>query len=77
MRPCHSLFVGTLVLPALGQSSQSQSVFLISNNDANSYTIGNDVWNVTINKWGFGKQLFYKGQDLVGNASGHYVSYSK
>jgi rhamnogalacturonan endolyase len=41
-----------------------------------SYVIGNDLWSLTVGPI-FGKKLLYKGVDLVGNASGHYVSYSE
>jgi hypothetical protein len=39
------------------------------------HIIGNDIWNVTIGPI-YGTKLFYKNKDLVGNAVGHYVSYS-
>jgi hypothetical protein len=41
-----------------------------------THIIGNDIWNLTIGEH-FGTKLWYKGFDLVGNASGHYVSYSQ
>jgi len=41
----------------------------------NTYVIGNDLWNVTVGPT-FATKLLYKGVNLVGNASGHYVSYS-
>lgn len=44
--------------------------------DKQTHVIGNDIWNVTIGR-AYGTRLFYKGIDLVGNATGHYVSYSK
>jgi rhamnogalacturonan endolyase len=44
--------------------------------DNETHVIGNDIWNVTIGRT-YGNRLFYKGIDLVGNATGHYVSYSK
>lgn len=43
--------------------------------DAKTHVIGNDLWNLTVGEH-FGTKLWYKGYDLVGNASGHYVSYS-
>jgi rhamnogalacturonan endolyase len=54
---------------------RAREPFLISV-DNHTHIIGNDIWNVTIGR-DFGTKLFYKGIDLVGNASGHYVSYSK
>jgi rhamnogalacturonan endolyase len=40
-----------------------------------TWVIGNDVWNVTQNRQ-YANKLWYKGKDRVGNAVGHYVSYS-
>jgi rhamnogalacturonan endolyase len=54
---------------------RARDPFLIAVDD-HTHTIGNGLWNVTIGR-SFGTKLFYKGVDLVGNASGHYVSYSK
>ncbi|KAF2674978.1 hypothetical protein BT63DRAFT_25591 [Microthyrium microscopicum] len=48
--------------------------FLIDNGDK-TFTIGNSLWNLTLNSQ-FGTKLLYKGHDLVGAASGHYVSYN-
>jgi rhamnogalacturonan endolyase len=39
------------------------------------HIIGNDIWNVTIGAL-YGTKLFYKNRDIVGNAVGHYASYS-
>lgn len=41
----------------------------------NTWIIGNDLWNVTQGPT-YGTQLYYKGHDCVGEAVGHYVSYS-
>lgn len=40
-----------------------------------TWVIGNQIWNVTQNRQ-YANKLFYKGGDRVGNAVGHYVSYS-
>lgn len=40
-----------------------------------TWVIGNDVWNVTQNLR-YADKLMYKGKDRVGDAVGHYVSYS-
>ena len=40
-----------------------------------TWIIGNDVWNVTQGPK-YGVKLYYKGHDCVGDAVGHYVSYS-
>lgn len=44
--------------------------------DNETHIIGNDIWNITIGMT-FGTKLYYKGKDIVGEAVGHYVSYSK
>lgn len=49
--------------------------FLIKVNNETAI-IGNDLWNATIGRQ-YGTKLMYKGVDLVGNAVGHYVSYSQ
>lgn len=46
------------------------------NVDNETAIIGNDLWNATIGRQ-YGTKLFYKGKDRVGEAVGHYVSYSK
>lgn len=40
------------------------------------WVIGNDVWNITISST-YGKKLFYKEKDLIGDAVGYYASTSK
>ncbi|KAF2754441.1 putative rhamnogalacturonase [Pseudovirgaria hyperparasitica] len=43
--------------------------------NATHSVIGNDHWNVT-QGFAYATKLYHKNQDLVGNAVGHYVSYS-
>jgi hypothetical protein len=43
--------------------------------DNSTWVFGNGHWNVTQGRQ-YATKLFYKGQDLVGDAVGHYVSYS-
>lgn len=43
--------------------------------DNSTWVIGNEIWNVTQGRQ-YAKKLYYQGKDLVGNAWGHYVSYS-
>lgn len=38
--------------------------------------MGNDVWNMTQGRQ-YGVKLYYKDHDCVGDAVGHYVSYSE
>ncbi|KAI9738374.1 MAG: hypothetical protein M1834_008877 [Cirrosporium novae-zelandiae] len=40
--------------------------------DSSSWVIGNDLWNITIGKY-YGTKLYYKDNDLIGDAYGHYV----
>ena len=40
-----------------------------------TWVLGNELWNVTQNRQ-YANQLWYRGQDRVGKAVGHYVSYS-
>jgi rhamnogalacturonan endolyase len=43
--------------------------------DNETWIIGNEVWNMTQQQT-FGVKLMYRGKDCVGEAVGHYVSYS-
>jgi rhamnogalacturonan endolyase len=43
--------------------------------DNETWVIGNDVWNMTQQRT-YGVKLMYNGRDCVGEAVGHYVSYS-
>jgi rhamnogalacturonan endolyase len=43
--------------------------------DNTTWILGNDIWNVTQQQT-YGVELMYKGRDCVGEAAGHYVSYS-
>jgi len=58
-----------------GTSLAKQHGFLKDNGDG-TWIIGNDVWNMTQEKI-YGSKLYYNDQELVGEATGHYVSYSK
>lgn len=44
--------------------------------DNDTAIIGNDIWNVTVGRQ-YATKLMYKGADRVGDAVGHYVSYSE
>ncbi|KAF9895165.1 hypothetical protein FE257_000067 [Aspergillus nanangensis] len=62
------------VFAALAAGAHAKGPFLQKINDT-AHVIGNDLWNVTIGQQ-YGVKLFYKNQDLVGDAVGHYVSYN-
>lgn len=44
--------------------------------DNSTWVIGNELWNVTQGQT-YGTKLYYKDHDCVGDAVGHYVSYSE
>lgn len=48
----------------------------LSQVDSETWVLGNELWNLTQQRT-YGVKLFYKERDLVGDAVGHYVSYSK
>jgi rhamnogalacturonan endolyase len=54
--------------------SSATTPFFITLSDT-EHVIGNDLWNITIGRT-YGTKLFYKNKDIVGNAAGHYLSYS-
>lgn len=43
--------------------------------DNTTWVLGNEIWNVTQEQT-YGVKLMYKEKDCVGEAVGHYVSYS-
>lgn len=47
----------------------------LSQVDNETWVIGNELWNLTQQRT-YGVKLFYNERDLVGDAAGHYVSYS-
>lgn len=58
----------------LAQTSGAAGPFFKQLNGS-TWVIGNDHWNLTQN-YKYGTKLYHKGKDLVGDAWGHYVSYS-
>lgn len=72
------IFTGFLVLANLALRVAAAPVndtpFLVTINDT-QHVIGNSIWNITIGQT-YGTKLYYKGKDIIGNAVGHYVSYS-
>lgn len=67
--------LSSLVSLALAAGVHAKGPFLQKVDDT-THIIGNDLWNVTIGRQ-YGVKLYYKGKDLVGDAVGHYVSYSE
>lgn len=64
--PAASLFAGVV--------SAATGPFLTAV-DSQTWIIGNEIWNMTQGPK-YGVKLYYKDHDCVGNAVGHYVSYS-
>ena len=69
-----ALASSTFAAPLEERAKQPKSFFKEVGNS--TWIIGNDVWNVTQNLQ-YANKLWYKGKDRVGQAVGHYVSYSK
>ena len=69
-----ALVGSTLAAPLEERAKERKSFFKEVGNS--TWVIGNDVWNVTQNLQ-YATKLWYKGKDRVGQAVGHYVSYSK
>lgn len=69
-----SLYLFSFFLRCSASPTKFGDPFLKSLNSS-TWVIGNDIWNLTI-AMTYGTKLMYKGHDLVGNAVGHYVSYS-
>lgn len=69
-----ALVGSTFSLPLDERAKQPKSFFKEVGNS--TWVIGNDIWNVTQNLQ-YATKLWYKGEDRVGQAVGHYVSYSE
>jgi hypothetical protein len=67
-------FLGLAALAAAAPNAKKPKSFLKELGNS-TWVIGNDVWNVTQNRQ-YANKLWYKGKDRVGDAVGHYVSYS-
>jgi rhamnogalacturonan endolyase len=68
-----TLLVGSV--SALPSTGPTQGPFF-KQVDNQTWIIGNEVWNMTQGPT-FGTKLYYKDHDCVGDAVGHYASYSK
>lgn len=69
-----TVFGLTLAAPVEERAAKPKSFLNELGNS--TWVIGNDVWNVTQGRQ-YATKLMYKGKDRVGQAVGHYVSYSK
>lgn len=72
---CASLLLAGVFTRAYPLVERADGPFL-SQVDNETWVIGNELWNLT-QQHTYGVKLFYKERDLVGDAVGHYVSYSK
>lgn len=72
---CASLLLAGVLARAYPLVERASGPFL-SQIDNQTWVIGNELWNLTQQRT-YGVKLFYKERDLVGDAVGHYVSYSK
>lgn len=75
-----SIGVATLAVLATAspfpeRSASKQPRSFLKELGPSTWVLGNDLWNVTQNAQ-YATKLMYKGKDRVGNAVGHYVSYS-
>jgi rhamnogalacturonan endolyase len=61
--------------PVADAPSSNQPKSFLKELGNSTWIIGNEIWNVTQNRQ-YANQLWYKGIDRVGEAVGHYVSYS-
>jgi rhamnogalacturonan endolyase len=61
--------------PVADAPSSKQPKSFLKELGNSTWVIGNEIWNVTQNRQ-YANQLWYKGIDRVGEAVGHYVSYS-
>jgi rhamnogalacturonan endolyase len=69
-------YIAIVLSLLLARISQAKQYGFLTDNGDGTWIIGNDVWNMTQEKI-YGSKLYYKDQELVGDATGHYVSYSK
>lgn len=72
---CASVLLAAALARAYPLVERADGPFL-SQVDNETWVIGNELWNLTQQRT-YGVKLFYKERDLVGDAVGHYVSYSK
>lgn len=71
---CVAALFGSAVTTPLVAATKPQS--FLTQVDNSTWILGNGIWNVTQHRQ-YANKLNYKGKDRVGNAVGHYVSYSK
>jgi rhamnogalacturonan endolyase len=67
--------LGFAALVAAAPSAKKPKSFLKELGNS-TWVLGNEIWNVTQHRQ-YANQLWYQGKDRVGEAVGHYVSYSK
>jgi rhamnogalacturonan endolyase len=70
------IYSAVLVSWASAIENGTQSKGFLKQLDSTTWIFGNDVWNLTQGRQ-YATKLLYKDKDLVGEAVGHYVSYSE
>lgn len=77
MRAPFATWVALLAWSVLGRPScGSRRAPFLQEVDGEAWVIGNELWNMTQGRQ-YGVKLYYKDHDCVGDAVGHYVSYSE
>lgn len=77
MRASFATWVALLAGSVLGRPSNgSRRAPFLEEVDGETWVIGNELWNMTQGRQ-YGVKLYYKDHDCVGDAVGHYVSYSE
>jgi rhamnogalacturonan endolyase len=75
MRVIEALGLAALVAAAPFEERATKPKSFLRELGNSTWIIGNEIWNVTQNRQ-YANKLWYRGKDRVGNAVGHYVSYS-
>lgn len=65
-----------LIAAAPAEQGANKPISFLKDLGNSTWILGNGIWNVT-QKRQYANQLYYKGEDRVGKAVGHYVSYSR
>lgn len=77
MRAPFATWVALLAGSVLGRPSKGSSrAPFLEEVDRETWVIGNELWNMTQGRQ-YGVKLYYQDHDCVGDAVGHYVSYSE
>jgi len=70
---CVAFSTSAIAAPA---NRKGQSRGFLRQIDNSTWVFGNNLWNLTQGRQ-YATKLYYRDRDLVGEAVGHYVSYSE